>query len=84
MGVLPLYMSAYHMPGAYKGQKKIRFPRMEVTDGCELSCMYWVSNLGPLEKKQVILTTESSFQLPYILQLLESNQSHLSRNLILS
>lgn len=29
-----------------------------VTDGCELPCVYWESNPGPLQVQLVLLTTE--------------------------
>lgn len=30
----------------------------EVTDSCELQCVYWEMNPGPLEELPVLLTTE--------------------------
>lgn len=37
------------------------FPRIEVTDVCELPYVCGHSNLGPLQDDPVLLTTESSF-----------------------
>lgn len=35
------------------------FLELGKTDGCELSCGCWESNPGPLQKQQLLFTTES-------------------------
>jgi hypothetical protein len=40
----------------------VRYPRIGVTDSCELSIGWWELNLGPLEEQPVLLTTEPSLQ----------------------
>jgi hypothetical protein len=47
------------MPGAHRGQKKALDPLELVTDGWEVPCGCWESNLGPLDE-QVLLTAEAS------------------------
>jgi hypothetical protein len=36
-----------------------------IMDGCEPPCSCWDLNLGSLEEQSVLLTTESSLQLPF-------------------
>jgi hypothetical protein len=38
-----------------------------VTDGCELPCKGWESNLGPLEKEPVFSTSKSSLKSSFVL-----------------
>jgi hypothetical protein len=46
----------------WRPEEGIRSLGTGVTDGCELSCEFWESNLGPLEEQPVLLTLEPSLQ----------------------
>ena len=37
-------------------------PGTGVTDGCELPCVFWDTNPGPLKEQQMLLTPESPLQ----------------------
>lgn len=42
-------------------------PETAVPQGCELPCVHWISNPGPQEEHQVLLTAKPSLQsLAYI------------------
>lgn len=62
MDVLPACMSVLSMRAwCLQGSEgSIGFLRTRVTDGCELPCRCWESNLGFLEGQPVFLTTEQS------------------------
>lgn len=47
-----------------KPEKRMKFSGIRITDSCEVSHGCWNSNLGPLEKYQVLLTAESSLRPP--------------------
>lgn len=70
VGVLPAYMSMYHMHAQclQRPEESIRFPGSRVIYGCKLACGCWDSNLS-LEEQSVILTTEPSRQ-PWTVYLL--------------
>lgn len=49
-----------YVPHVLRDQKEtLDFLELEKTDGCELSCGCWESNPGPLQKRQLLFTTES-------------------------
>lgn len=60
MGVLVKYMFVHYVLAhcLQRTEEDIESPRTEVTDNCEPSYGYWVSNLCSLEKPKVFLTTE--------------------------
>lgn len=41
-------------------EEGVEFPRIGVTDGCELWCRHWELNLGPMKEQQVLLTAKPS------------------------
>lgn len=45
-----------------KRMEDVRLPVSGITDGHETLCRYWKLNLGSLEEKPVILTSENSLQ----------------------
>lgn len=51
-------------PVIKKPEEGIGSLRTGVTEGCKPSCVYWVSNLGPLGDQPVLLTTELFLQFP--------------------
>lgn len=44
--------------------KAVRSPGTRVSDGCELLCLCWEQNPGPLEEQPVVFTAGSSLQPP--------------------
>jgi hypothetical protein len=44
----------------------VGFPRTGVTDICELLCVFWDPNVGPLQEHQMLLTTVHSLQLSVV------------------
>lgn len=56
-----LCMYAYHMTGAWEGQKRAS-NLSEITDSCEATCGLREQNLGPVKEQKVLLTTKLSFQ----------------------
>lgn len=43
-------------------EEGIRSPWIIVTNGCEIPCGYWKSNMGPLQEELVLLSSESPLQ----------------------
>jgi hypothetical protein len=55
-GVFPAFMSVYHMiEPSQRPEEAIRSPESGVTDGCELPCECWDSNLGPMKEQALKL-----------------------------
>jgi hypothetical protein len=57
------------VPHVCQGPSEVRSPRTRILYTCELPCRCWEQNLGSLQDKQVLITTELSIQskmnLPY-------------------
>lgn len=66
MCALPACISTHHMYTWYSLRQDEDFssPRTAFTDGCDLPCGSWQSNLGPREKQPTFLTPEPSIQPP--------------------
>lgn len=54
-----------HMPGIHRGQKKDQISWNWNNRWFGLPCGHREPNLGPMQKRQVLLTTQSSIQAPY-------------------
>lgn len=56
-------------PEPERPEEDVGSPETRLTGGNNLSCRYWESNLGLLEKQPLLLTTESS-PWPFLLVLI--------------
>jgi hypothetical protein len=53
--------------GVWPACVPVRVPDFVITDSCELSCDCWELNTGPLEEQSVLLITEPSLQLQFLI-----------------
>jgi hypothetical protein len=62
VGLLPARLSVSHISAWYlqRSEENTEFPETGVTNGFELPCGCWESNLGPLEEQPMLVTTEPS------------------------
>lgn len=62
MSVLPTCIFVYYMHAwcPWRLAEGVRFLGTEVTDNCEVGCMFWEANSGPLEEQPLLLAAESS------------------------
>jgi hypothetical protein len=68
MSVLPACVPLYHLYAwsVQRTEEDIGSPGTGVTGGCEPLFGCWESNLGPVQEKQVFLTTELTLQPPAV------------------
>lgn len=69
-----LCMHVYACPVLQKPEEGLRSSETPAVDGCQLRCGCWELNLDPLQKQQVLLTTEPS---PWPLR------GHITKNTVL-
>lgn len=64
LSVLPAWICVYHVCAwCLRRPKRIsELPEARMTEGCELSCVFWKQNFGPLQELWALLISESSLQ----------------------
>lgn len=62
LGVLCMSMYTVYMPDTQRPEGDMKSPQTGVTDGYESPYGFQDSSTGPLEKQQLLLTTEPSSQ----------------------
>lgn len=64
LGVLPPRMCVYHICAwcCRRPKRTSEFSGTRMPEGCELSCVFWEQNFGPLKELSVFFRTESFLQ----------------------
>lgn len=61
------HMLAHCKPYLHTPEEDFRSPGIGITEDYKLSCGFWELNLGPLQEQTVLLTSEPSLFISYIL-----------------
>lgn len=64
MGVLPAWMYVYHVCAwcCWRPKRTSEFSGTRMPEGCELSCVFWEQNFGPLQELSALFRTKSFLQ----------------------